>query len=119
LPTDINTSTEEITKAAHGLADDDEVVFTTLGTPPSPLVDGMTYYVVNATVDTFKLSLTSGGSAIDITTQGSVAHYITNNSTLPPNAPEVGSQFLYALTNFPLRTKVSTSRETYYVSIKT
>jgi hypothetical protein len=37
----------------------------------------------------------------------------------PTDAPEVGDQFLYALTNFPLRFKVSSSRETYTVTIKT
>lgn len=37
----------------------------------------------------------------------------------PTDAPDVGDQFLYALTNFPLRFKVSSSRETYTVTIKT
>jgi len=42
------------------------------GTPPSPLTAGglATYHVINSDGYTFQLSATSGGAAIDITTQG-------------------------------------------------
>lgn len=37
----------------------------------------------------------------------------------PPNAPELGSTFLHSTCNFPLRYKVSSSRETFTITIKT
>jgi len=40
------------------------------GTIPSPLVLNTLYYIVDATETTFKLALTSGGTAIDLTTTG-------------------------------------------------
>ena len=41
------------------------------GTTPSGVSIGTTYYIVSASGTTFKLSATSGGSEIDITTDGS------------------------------------------------
>jgi hypothetical protein len=38
------------------------------GTAPSPLVLGTVYYVVSATTNTFQLSATQGGAAINLTT---------------------------------------------------
>lgn len=63
-----------ITSSAHGLADNDRViVYNVLGeTIPAGLTEGTVYYVVNSTTDTFKVSTTSGGSAVDITGQGEV-----------------------------------------------
>lgn len=122
IPTDVDISLDIINKTAHGFSDNDLLVYTTLGTAignldPNPPLN--TYYVINSTLNSFQLSATLGGSAIDLTSQGSIVHWFANNNSLPPGAPEVGSEFLYALTNFPLRTKVSSSRETYYVSLKT
>jgi uncharacterized phiE125 gp8 family phage protein len=45
------------------------------GTLPGGLSSGTPYYVVNASGSTFKLSLTSGGSAIDVTQAGTGIHY--------------------------------------------
>ena len=56
-----------ITKAAHGLANGDRVKLLTL-TGTTAIVVETIYYVVNTATDTFKLSLTSGGSAIDLGT---------------------------------------------------
>jgi hypothetical protein len=55
---------------AHGYANNDTVVFFS-SSPPSPLVAGTIYYVVNATTDDFQVSATSGGGAINITTNAS------------------------------------------------
>lgn len=41
------------------------------GTTPTGVVIGTTYYIVSASGNTFKLAATSGGSAIDITVDGS------------------------------------------------
>ena len=54
-----------VTKTAHGLNNGDVVTFTTTGTLPGTLSINLPYYVVNKATDTFQLSLTSGGAAID------------------------------------------------------
>lgn len=72
--TDVDTSGETITEIAHGLVNGDEVTFTTTGTLPAGLSTGTTYYVVGKTDDTFQVSTTFGGSAVNITDQGSGTH---------------------------------------------
>lgn len=63
---------DTITSNGHGLANTDRIqVFNVFSeTLPTGLVEGTIYFVVSATTDTFKVSLTSGGSAVDITGQG-------------------------------------------------
>jgi hypothetical protein len=56
---------------AHGLVNDDKVVFYG-GTPPTGLTEGTVYFVVGNTAgdpDTFQVAATQGGAAIDITGQ--------------------------------------------------
>ncbi len=48
------------------------------GTLPAPLVAGTTYYVRDAATNTFKLSATIGGAAINITTVGTGLFTITD-----------------------------------------
>ncbi|MBD3781700.1 MAG: hypothetical protein IE926_01910 [Micrococcales bacterium] len=66
-------STDNITKTAHGLSVGDQVQFD--GTPAAPLATGTTYYVVNVTANTFKVSATEGGTPVDISADGD-ANYI-------------------------------------------
>jgi len=55
---------------AHGLANTTAVMIQSSGTLPSPLVANYIYYVVNTAADTFKVAEVSGGTAIDLTTDG-------------------------------------------------
>jgi len=75
---DFTASTNDVlTSAGHGLQNGDIVNFSTDGTLPGGLLDYETdtlYYVIERTDDTFKVSLTSGGSAVDITDAGSGTH---------------------------------------------
>jgi len=57
---------------------DDPVEFTTTGTLPAPLVPGTTYYVRDVSGGTFKLSATSGGAVLDITSAGVGVHTVFN-----------------------------------------
>ena len=68
----VDDTTDIITITGHGLSDGDRVKYTvTTGeTDIAGLTSGTTYYVVSATANTFKLAATSGGTAIDITAQG-------------------------------------------------
>lgn len=61
-----------ITSAGHGLANGNSVlVWATIGAVlPTPLVEDTEYFVVGATTDTFQLSATLGGAAIDLTAIG-------------------------------------------------
>lgn len=56
----------------HGMVNNDRVVVSSrvVGTTPTGLTDGTVYHVVSATVDNFKVSLTQGGAAVDITADG-------------------------------------------------
>lgn len=65
---------DTITSTGHGLGNTDTIRLTTSGTLPAGLALATTYYVISATTDTFSVSLTSGGSAVDITDTGSGTH---------------------------------------------
>jgi hypothetical protein len=58
-----------ITSSAHGLANTNRVMVYNVfaETLPAGLAEGTIYFVVGATTDTFQVSLTSGGAAVDIT----------------------------------------------------
>lgn len=60
-------SGDAITSSAHGFSDNDIVAFSVL-TGGAGLRQDFPYYVVNSATNTFKVSLTRGGSAVDITT---------------------------------------------------
>lgn len=66
----VGVTANTIIVEGHGLANDDRVVFT--GTPPTGLTEGTHYFVTGVTAgdpDTFTVSATQGGAAIDITGQ--------------------------------------------------
>jgi microcystin-dependent protein len=69
-------TTDTITATSHGLNNNDVVLFSNSGgTLPGGLSSNTIYYVVSATTDTFKVSTSQGGSAVDITSVGSGTHY--------------------------------------------
>ena len=61
-----------VQSAAHGLSNDMRVALTAVLAETLPAGLGATtlYYVVGVTTNTFQMSLTSGGAAVDITGQG-------------------------------------------------
>lgn len=61
----VDNGTDVFTSVGHGLATNDRVIFfpLELGSIPTPLVDGDTWYVVSGTSDTFQISTTLGGGA--------------------------------------------------------
>lgn len=64
-------STDVCTSTAHGYTDTTRVqVEAENGTLPAGLADNTTYFIRDSAANTFKLALTSGGSAIDLTTDG-------------------------------------------------
>lgn len=66
----VDYSTDTITITGHNLDNGDSVYYVSPAAPAYPiggLVSGGYYYVVNKTLNTFQLSATSGGSAINLT----------------------------------------------------
>ena len=61
---------DTVTRVAHGLANGTEVSFATIVTTTGVVVYTR-YYVINTAANTFQVSLTLGGSAIALTTDGS------------------------------------------------
>lgn len=61
-----------VQSAGHGLANGDRLmVFNVFAeSAPAGLTEGTIYHVVGATTDTFQVSLTAGGAAVDITGTG-------------------------------------------------
>tara|TARA_A100001037_G_scaffold40271_1_gene31339 strand:+ start:1945 stop:5097 length:3153 start_codon:yes stop_codon:yes gene_type:complete len=72
IPTSgINTGTDVITKTDHGWSNGQKIRYWNMGgTTAAGLTDGEEYYVIDAATDTFKVSATSGGSAVNITGTG-------------------------------------------------
>lgn len=82
-------STNVITSTAHGFSDTDAIVFGNLN-GGTGLTAGTTYFVRDSTANTFKVAATSGGTAIDFTTDivsGRADRYQAANVTLAGPAP--------------------------------
>lgn len=62
---------------AHPLIAGDGAVISTTGALPTGFVPGVTYYVVNPTANSFQLSATAGGAAINTSGTQSGSHTIT------------------------------------------
>jgi hypothetical protein len=69
----VNTTTNVFSLDGHGFATNTELLFRAEsgGSLPSPLAEGTTYYAIVVSDSAFKVSTSSGGSALDITTAGS------------------------------------------------
>ena len=67
-------ATDTLTSFAHGLTNGQQAVIADVQTAgvPSGLVEGTIYFVVSAATDTFQLSATSGGAAINFTTDAEI-----------------------------------------------
>jgi len=73
-----DATANDVQTVAHGLAADDRVVFEVIEglTVPAGLTAGTLYFVIatGLTTDAFRVALTSGGAAIDITGTGSAIY---------------------------------------------
>lgn len=72
-------TTDICTATSHGLADGTRVLLDVASsTAPGGLADGI-YYIRDATANTFKVALTEGGTAVDITSTGSGTQLVSQN----------------------------------------
>lgn len=71
-----------ITKTAHGLTQGDSIKFSTTGSLPTGIVAGQIYYVMltGLTTDTFQISETYSGSAVNTSGSQSGVHTITRTT---------------------------------------
>lgn len=79
-----NATPAVVTFSSHGLVAGDIIQFTTTGGLPSPLAVNTNYYVISAglTTNTFQISATSGGAAINTTTAGSGVHTLYESTNM-------------------------------------
>jgi hypothetical protein len=72
-----DSTTDTMTATGHGLALNTVVRLVNVGGAfPGPLVRTLDYFVVNPTANTFQLSLTASGAAINITDNGTGDQYV-------------------------------------------
>lgn len=69
---DTTLTNDQLLSVAHGLADNDRVMLFNVfsETLPTGVSEGTIYFVVNSAANTFKVSTTQGGAAVDITAVG-------------------------------------------------
>lgn len=67
-----DVTNDTITSNGHGLANADRVIaFNVVGeTIPTGITEGAAYFVVGSATDTFQISTTLGGAAVNLTAQG-------------------------------------------------
>lgn len=69
---DTTLTNDQLLSVAHGMSDGDRVMLFNVfaETLPTGLTEGTVYHVVSSAANTFKVSLTAGGAAVDITAVG-------------------------------------------------
>jgi hypothetical protein len=67
---------DNVTAFNHGLVNGNKIKFRSGGTLPPEILPNVVYFVISATATTFQISLTSGGSLVDFTTNGTGTHYL-------------------------------------------
>lgn len=72
-----DAATDVLTSTAHGFTDGKVVQFTTTGTLPGGLSLATDYFVINSATNTYKVSATPNGAAVDITSAGTGTHTAT------------------------------------------
>jgi hypothetical protein len=90
-------STDTFTAPAHGLVNGDRVARHPAGAgtlPGGATTEGTLYHVISASTDTFQISTTQGGSAVNLTSNGNFAVV-----KVTPKLVEAGSTFVIALTD--------------------
>lgn len=78
-----NAGTDFITANSHGLSNGDIVLLTTTSALPGGTTANTVYYVINKTTNTFQISTSVGGAAVNITDAGTGTHTFYNNFKVP------------------------------------
>lgn len=89
-----DAGTDTLTSVAHGMSNGTVIAVSSSTSLPGGLSASTIYYVIGATADTFQVSLSSGGSAVNITGAGTGTH--TYFSSLIAFFPKSGTTALNA-----------------------
>jgi len=81
----IAASTDKVTATAHGVSNGARVYLRNISVNGTGLKDTIVYYLVNTATNDFKLSLTSGGAAVDVLVDCTADAYIIGSSTPDPD----------------------------------
>jgi hypothetical protein len=104
-------TTDIITSASHGLVEGDLIHVASSTTLPAGLSASTDYYVRDVTTNTFKVSATLGGEAVNVTSTGTGTHtfYLKGKKVLVSDASTVVlSVNSYNSANLKLQVKGST-----------
>lgn len=97
-----DSSTDTLTSSGHQLSNGTRVnVFNVGGALPTGLVEGLSYYVVSSTTNTLKLSLTSGGNAVDLQSAGTGTNYVATSQQLITTVSNVSGSTVTLGANAP------------------
>lgn len=88
-PADVNSATDRIGIVAHGFVDGALVGFSSDDTLPGGLDPVTDFWVINATLDDFQVSLTQGGAAVDLSDGGLGTHSIQRR--IPPFQSQISA----------------------------
>jgi hypothetical protein len=91
--TGLSAATDTITETATARSNGDKIVFTDTGASTA-ISTGRTYYVVQKSTNAFKVSLTSGGSAITIGT-ATVSYRVPWTTAMTPDTLSASLQSIY------------------------
>lgn len=86
----ITIATPGVVTVAAAPANGDVVIFTTTGALPTGITAGTTYYVINRTATTFRISATSGGTAINTSGSQSGVHTATWRTLINTSGSQSG-----------------------------
>lgn len=95
-----------VTWTGHNFENGSPVILSTTGALPTGLTAGTKYFIVNKAANTFQLSATPGGAAINTTGSQSGTHTATNSTRLvvPSGVTRVRLLFNLVLTNVTANT---------------
>lgn len=80
----VTAANDTVDITSHGYSNGQRFMLSNVGGAlPAGLAADTLYYVVNAATNTFKLSLTAGGAAVDITGTGTGTHYLHTQFKVP------------------------------------
>lgn len=108
-PATFTQSTSTVNRTAHGYSNGMKVQFYNI-TTTTGVEDGFSYYVINATADTFQISKVAGGSVVSFATGDGSCTLLPHKTAIITITPQAGQTF----TDVNLNVKHTTPTNTYH-----
>jgi hypothetical protein len=117
-PVTFTDSGDLVSRTAHGYIDGNQITFYSI-TSTTGISVNTPYYVINSTANTFQISLTGGGSAIALTTNGSGALLPFKQAIVTVTCNTGGANFTSInLTNAHNQSGLGTAYNTGWLAIR-